>query len=111
MIATQLLVGLTFIQQIGYFALFGLALKMGVRLLTGIHLVALIGHFFLNIASLVCFFHFCKDSVFNHWRKEDENDEDAYIIFATNTVFSFKAMRLFYCQLFSKKYFKAATED
>jgi hypothetical protein len=46
--------------------------------------------------------------VFTHWRKEDENDEDSFIILALNTVFSYKAIRLFYCQLFGKKYFNAA---
>ena len=57
------------------------------------------------------YLHLVKDPVFNHWRKEDENDEDSYIIFTLNTLFTFKATRLFYCRLFDKKYFHAASED
>lgn len=62
----------------------------------------------LNLSSLFAFLLLIKDSVFIHWRKEDENDEDSFIILALNTVFSYKAIRLFYCQLFGKKYFNAA---
>jgi hypothetical protein len=46
---------------------------------------------------LVSYLQVIKDPVFDHWRHEDANDEDSYIIFALATVFSFKAIRLFYC--------------
>jgi hypothetical protein len=110
-LASQLLIGLTFIQQVGYFTQFGLSIKLGFGLLFGFHLFALIIGYLLNFGCLVAYLSVIKDPVFDHWRNEDENDEDSYIILTLTTVFSYKAIRLYYCQLFSKPYFNAASEN
>jgi len=53
--------------------------------------------YLINFGCLISYLQVIKDPVFDHWRHEDANDEDSYIIFALATVFSFKAIRLFYC--------------
>jgi hypothetical protein len=63
---SQLLVGLTAIQQVGYFTLFALAFALGFKLLIGLHLFAILFTFLLNLCSLGVYLFLINDPVFTH---------------------------------------------
>ena len=94
-IVSQLLIGLTVIQQIGYVVLLILAFQMGYKLLSYLHLAGMFALFFLNLAFLLTFTLLVDDLPFAHWRQKYLNESRA--ILAVSTLFSFKLGRLLYC--------------
>ena len=108
-IVSQLLIGLTVIQQIGYIVLLILAFQMGYKFLSYLHLAGMFALFFLNLAFLLTFTLLVDDLPFSHWRQKYLNESRA--ILAVSTLFNFKLGRLLYCQLRSRPWYNAASES
>jgi len=79
-LVSQILVGFTLIQSIGYFVLFLLAFPMGYDFIIAFHTIGLFAIFFLNVASLIAFLFLIEDSPFKHW--QEKNQRPTLVIFA-----------------------------
>lgn len=82
---------------------------MGYRFLSYLHLAGMFALFFLNLAFLLTFTLLVDDLPFAHWRQKYLNESRA--ILAVSTLFNFKLGRLLYCQLRSRPWYNAASEN
>ena len=82
---------------------------MGYEFIITFHLIGILVIFVLNIVAIVSVLKLIDDKPFLHWRGEHETASN--IILVMTTVFSFKTLRLYHCELFNRRYFTAAFED
>jgi hypothetical protein len=82
---------------------------MGYPKAVACHTIGLFAVFFLNLVTLVSVLRLIDDRPFRHWR--DRNHKASVVFIVISALYSFKAVRLFICELFQKEYFNAAFED